>query len=193
MDVFAQTKPGPETGYPASDIDDDEALDSPDDAPDEVKMLRICQRRALSAIMRGKGFGNAASAAGVSRRTVYNWVNKDEAFKAALSAWHGRMEEHAQTELTAAVASAARVFGRAAATDWRAAAVLLRQRGLLESKPGIPADHPLAKLEAMPPARSAPEEMEKRTAALRSSRGRERRHRNTRPELRGPFTEPHGG
>jgi hypothetical protein len=160
MDSIFNPDPKPVAKGHASDVTDDQELDTPDNAPPELKLLRGRQRDALSAIMKGRGYGDASIAAGVSRKTVYNWARHDATFKAALSAWRVRMEQHAADELTAAVAVAARTFGHAAATDWRAAAVLLRQRGLLEAKAGIPADSPLAGLDALPAARRA--EVERR-------------------------------
>ena len=155
-DVFHPTQRPPQ---PASDVNDDDELTVSGDAPPEVRQLRECQRLALSAIMTGKGYGHAAAAAGVDRKTVYNWAKKDPVFQAALSAWRQRMEQHVKDELTSAVAAAARTFGHAAATDWRAAAVLLRQRGLLAGEvqrapdAGRAAGALQSELDAMLPAR----------------------------------------
>ena len=149
-DVFT---PKPREFGHASDANDDDELTAPGDAPPPVRQLRECQRKALSAIMTGKGYTHAAAAAGVARKTVYNWAKNDPAFKSALSAWGERMERHAQDELTASVAAAARTFGHAAATDWRAAAILLRQRGLLAGEAQRSPDPLQSELDAMPPAR----------------------------------------
>jgi hypothetical protein len=100
-----------------------------------------------------KGYGSAAGIGGVSRKTVYNWAKNDPAFKAAMSAWTARMEMHATADLTAAVAAAARTFGRAAATDWRVAAILLRDRGLLAKKSQANPNSLQLQLEALPKAR----------------------------------------
>jgi hypothetical protein len=46
------------------------------------------QAAALDALLSGKTATDAAAAAGVSRRTVYNWLHKDFRFQAALNRRH---------------------------------------------------------------------------------------------------------
>ena len=62
-DVF---NPSPDRLSHASDASDDDDLTPPDNAPKEMQQLRDCQRKAISAIMKGKGYTYAASVAGVT-------------------------------------------------------------------------------------------------------------------------------
>jgi hypothetical protein len=51
------------------------------------------QIAALDALLSGKNAGEAATAAGVSRSTIYNWLGKDFRFQAALNRGRRHMRE----------------------------------------------------------------------------------------------------
>ncbi|HET6249664.1 MAG TPA: hypothetical protein VFE47_18390 [Tepidisphaeraceae bacterium] len=110
---------------------DDDALETPADATPAVEMLRTQQQYALEDLMAGKSYTEAAATAGVNRRTLFRWVNHDPAFRAALEAWRLRAARTAEDRLTQAAHDAAATLSTAATRDFRAAAILLKGRGLL--------------------------------------------------------------
>ncbi|HET6249883.1 MAG TPA: hypothetical protein VFE47_19490 [Tepidisphaeraceae bacterium] len=110
---------------------DEDALETPADATPAVEMLRTQQQYALEDLMAGKTYTEAASTAGVNRRTLFRWVNHDPAFRAALEAWRQRAARTAEDRLTQAADAAAATLSSAATRDFRAAAILLKGRGLL--------------------------------------------------------------
>lgn len=103
--------------------------------------------------MEGKSHVEAARFAGVDRKTVYNWINKDPAFKAALESWRQRAMSHAEDQLTQAAATAASTLAAAAGRDYRAAALLLKGRGVLSGKRETPPDNALTQVLSLPPTR----------------------------------------
>ena len=89
--------------------------------------------------MSGRSYTEAAYNAGVDRRTLYNWVNHNPAFRGALDAWRERAIGSAEHQLTQAAEQAVETLRRAACRDFRAAALLLKGRGLLSGPgPGRP-------------------------------------------------------
>lgn len=138
---------------PAATINDDELLETPPGAPPELDLLRTQQRFALEDLTNGKSYTEAARGAGVDRKTLYNWLNKDQAFMAAMEASRRRAMQSADDRLTRSTATAAATLGNAAATDYRAAAILLKGRGLLPGRPDPARENPLATLEMLPPSK----------------------------------------
>lgn len=138
---------------PATDGTDDETLEIAPTAPPEVRALRESQRTALSGLMEGQSYTEAAARARVQRKTLYIWVNKDPVFRAAMAAWRARMTQAAHDQLIQSTFAAARTLGTAASKDYRAAAILLKGRGLLEGKGTTEPDNPLAALKTLPPAK----------------------------------------
>jgi hypothetical protein len=53
---------------------------------DEAAELSTTQIAALDALLSGKTATDAAAAAGIGRRTLYNWLRQDYRFQAALNA-----------------------------------------------------------------------------------------------------------
>ena len=146
---------------PATDGSDDETLEIVPTAAPELKALRTQQRQALEILTEGGSYAEAAKYAGVTRKTLYNWLNKDATFQAAMQAWRDRVTRHAQDRLTQAVNVAAQTLGRAAACDVRAAVILLKGQGLLSGqRSGVsqarstdPAEAALAELRTLPPSK----------------------------------------
>src|SRR5690348_8325313 len=67
-----------------------------------------------------------------------------------MQAWRQRVSQSAEDYLTQATARAARALGHAAVRDYRAAAILLKGRGLLGGQRAETMD-PIAELRALPP------------------------------------------
>ena len=61
--------------------------------------LTIAQQGAIESLRNGCSFVRAAQDAGVSRSTLYRWVESDPAFKAAYNAWQSEMAESARARL----------------------------------------------------------------------------------------------
>jgi hypothetical protein len=147
--VAAGPAPVADTG-----ADDEEGLETPPwPCRPELDVLRSQQRMALEDLMGGKSYTETAQNAGVSRKTVYNWERKDPAFIAAMAGFRRRAIQSAEDRLTHAVSAAAGTLSAAAARDYRAAAILLKGRGLLPgpAKPGK--DNPIAQLLSLPPSK----------------------------------------
>lgn len=109
---------------------------------------------ALEELMSGKSYTEAAAAAGVNRRTLYRWVNHDPNFQSAMQAWRTRAARLAEARLTQGVNDAAATLVAAASKDYRAAALLLKGRGLLPgpTRQPNPAEAPPLPL-PIPPAK----------------------------------------
>jgi hypothetical protein len=114
-----------------TNVNDDDALEVPTGAPPELRKLRGEQWKALSAIIDGSSYTHAARAANVDRKTIYRWINHDPAFQAALADWRHKAEVSAHDRLIQGTEAAAAMLSQAAAGDYRAAAILLKGRGLL--------------------------------------------------------------
>jgi hypothetical protein len=61
--------------------------------------LTIAQQGAIESLRNGCSFVRAAQDAGVSRSTLYRWVESDPAFKAAYNAWQSEIAESARARL----------------------------------------------------------------------------------------------
>jgi hypothetical protein len=90
------------------------------------------QRTALMALAAGRGYTEAARAAGVSRQTLHAWRNKDPRFAAVFNSWHNQAIASAKHRLIALADDAITTLGDAIHTgDVRATLELLRRLGLL--------------------------------------------------------------
>jgi hypothetical protein len=147
---IAPLKPIP---APATGIDDDDALDTPYPCPPELDLLRTHQRWALEELMGGKNYTEAAQGAQVNRKTLFNWVNKDPAFIAAMEAWRKRAVQSAEDRLAGGTEAAAATLVAAAARDYRAAAMLLKGRGLLGGASKRSAEDIIAQVMSLPPSK----------------------------------------
>ncbi|HET6247558.1 MAG TPA: hypothetical protein VFE47_07675 [Tepidisphaeraceae bacterium] len=154
-------------------VPDDDALEVDAGVAPDVEMLRTQQQYALQELIAGKTYADAARTAGVDRKTLFRWVHHDPAFGAALKAWRRQALCAAQDRLTQAAEAAAMTLGAAATTDFRAAAILLKSRGLLNPlslETSQPNGSPL--LESISPERWGEFELRLRELIL-SFRGRE--------------------
>jgi hypothetical protein len=98
----------------------------------ELAGLPERQRTPLAALAAGRGFGEAARSAGVSRQTLRNWRNKDVRFAAVFNAWHSEAFASARHRLICIADDAVTTIGDAIHTgDARIAMELVRRLGLL--------------------------------------------------------------
>jgi transposase-like protein len=117
----------------------DKPIDRREETSPELEALGVKQRFAIEDLMAGKSYAEAAYNAGVDRRTLYRWVNQDPVFRAAMDAWRRRAVASAEDQLTPATEAAVATLRMAACHDYRAAALLLKGRGLLSGAgPGRP-------------------------------------------------------
>lgn|SRR5665213_70858 len=115
-----------------------DTLKIPSGSRPEVELLRTQQVFALEDLMAGKSHLQAAHAAGVTRRTLYQWIHHDEKFKAAMESWRRHATMGARDRLTVGLSGAARTLCNAAARgDVRAAMSVLKLAGIA-SPPAAP-------------------------------------------------------
>jgi hypothetical protein len=110
---------------------DDGTLQIQAGATPAIDRLGARKQFALEELMAGKTYTEAAAAAGVNRRTLYRWVNHDADFQSAMETWRARAARIAEDRLTQGANDAAATLVAAASKDFRAAALLLKGRGLL--------------------------------------------------------------
>jgi len=107
--------------------------------PAEAAAMQLTppQRTAIIRLTSGATRAEAALAAGVTRTTLYRWLNHDPNFKAAFNAWHKDLVTTAQGQLLAASQDAiACVLTAIRRGDSRLAWKLLENLGL--TNPGKP-------------------------------------------------------
>lgn len=122
----------------------------------EIEALGPRQRAAFETLIWCHSHARAAEAAGVNRRTVYNWIHHDPAFKAALAVTSRCAAEEARAQLTRAAADAAAALARAATHgNIQAALGLLKGLGLLNAK--LPPSNNSQSAESQSPTKSPPE------------------------------------
>jgi hypothetical protein len=94
------------------------------------------QKAALELLLEGKSMSETARGAGVSRTTIYMWLNRDPAFKAAYNQWHDEMEQSARSRLLMLTDKAADAVGQALeGGDAKTAMQLLKGLGFLSPSP----------------------------------------------------------
>ena len=84
-----------------------------------VERANTAQQTALAALRAGSSFAKAAVEAGVNRATVYRWVQRDPAFRAAYNAWRAELVESANARLLKMTERAVEVIGEALETGDR--------------------------------------------------------------------------
>ena len=110
--------------------------------------LPVAQYAALSAIVSGNSFRRAAEAAGVSRATIYRWVQTDPLFRAAFNAWQKEIKESSHARLVKMSEQAVDVVEKALQrNDERVAVTLLREMGVMRRSPGGLTDPGLVKMQ----------------------------------------------
>ena len=79
----------------------------------KVEELGQTQQTALAALKGGKSFPQAAEVAGVSRATVYRWVQTDPHFRAAYNQWQQEQAESARARVLGLADKAVQVVDKA--------------------------------------------------------------------------------
>ena len=82
-----------------------------------VEELGQPQQTALAALKGGKSFPQAAEVAGVSRATVYRWVQTDPRFRAAYNQWQRDQAESARARVLGLADKAVEVVDKALDRD----------------------------------------------------------------------------
>lgn len=102
-------------------------------SPEELlQVLSPRQRAVVNALSTDGNLSQAARAARVDRQTVYNWLDGDPHFIAALNAWKSRLAAEAGNRLMALTGDAVTTLGDAIrGGDSKAAMTLLRECGAL--------------------------------------------------------------
>ena len=101
--------------------------------------LPVNQTTCLEELLSGKNVSDAAQAAGVSRMTVYRWLNDNPAFRAAYNQWHAQVKFHARSRLLALSDAAVSAVQKALETgDAKLGLTILKSIGVLkEQEAGI--------------------------------------------------------
>jgi len=118
--------PPPDSGFAAP-------VDESGMTPAEVAALPLQpqQRTAIMKLTSGCGHAEAASAAGVSRMTLYRWFRKDPNFQAAFNAWQHDVLASARAQLLASTNKAMATVLRAVdGGDAKLAWKLLESQGV---------------------------------------------------------------
>jgi uncharacterized protein YerC len=103
----------------------------------EIEGLGQTQEAALAALRTGCTFRQAAHEAGVSRPTIYRWVQSDPHFRAAYNAWKLEQVESARSRLIRLTDKAVDVVENALATDnHRVAVQVLKGSGAMRGAQG---------------------------------------------------------
>lgn len=110
--------------------------------------LPAAQHAALSAITAGSSFRHAGEVAGVSRATVYRWVQSDPLFRAALNAWQKEIKESSRARLMRLADQAVSVIETALnRNDERIALTMLKELGVMRRSTGGLTDPSLLKMQ----------------------------------------------
>ena len=104
----------------------------------EAKALELSspQQTAMEKMLSGDSLSAAASAAGVTRMTLYRWLNHDPRFQAAYNAWQQEALLGARTKLLALADSAVSTVAHEVQHNGRLALRVLESLGVLE--PPVP-------------------------------------------------------
>ena len=108
-------------------------------SPAELIALALLpeQRTAIEKMLSGHTLVASATAAGVTRMTLYRWLHHDPKFQAAYNAWQLDAITGAQTKLLAMTNTAVNTVGQAIRTDAKVAITLLKSVGALDRpRPG---------------------------------------------------------
>jgi len=103
-------------------------------SPEETLALALSppQLVAIEKMLSGNSIVASASAAGVTRMTIYNWLHNDPKFQAAYNAWQLDALTAARTKLLASSDAAATTVARAVKTDSKIALAVVKALGILD-------------------------------------------------------------
>jgi transposase len=110
--------------------------------------MSTAQETALAALRSGSSFPQAAEEAGVNRATVYRWIQRDAAFRAAYNAWQRELTESAHARLLKLSERAVEVLEHAIKQrDNDVAYKLLKHLGVLRPRKAGSTDERVVKLQ----------------------------------------------
>lgn len=113
----------------------------------EIDGMSTNQQAALAALRAGCSFPRAAEEAGVSRATVYRWVQRDAVFRAAYNGWQRELAESAHVRLLRLTDKAVEVVEKALdRNDEKTAVKLLKQLGIMRRRRAGSTDEQVLKL-----------------------------------------------
>ena len=95
--------------------------------------LSPAQYLAIDLMLQGNTLVASARSAGVTRRTLYNWLHHDPKFQAAYNAWQADVVTSARSRSLGMLDDAANTLGVAVKTDGRLAFSVLKSMGVLET------------------------------------------------------------
>jgi hypothetical protein len=95
--------------------------------------LSQSQRTAIRMMLSGESLAMSASAAGVTRMTLYRWLNHDAQFRAAYNAWQHDTIVGAQTKLLALADRAVSTVAGAVQNNPQLAFQLLKSLGMTKA------------------------------------------------------------
>ena len=114
----------------------------------QVVGMSTAQETALAALRGGSSFPKAAEEAGVSRATVYRWVQRDPAFRAAYNAWQRELADSAHARLLKLSERAVEVLEEALKHgDKDVACKMLKHLGVLRPRKAGSTDEQVLKLQ----------------------------------------------
>jgi transposase len=110
--------------------------------------MSTAQESALAALRAGSSFPKAAEEAGVNRTTVYRWVQRDPAFRAAYNAWQRELADSAHARLLKLSERAVEVLEEALKYgDKDVAYKMLKHLGILRPRKAGPTNEQVLKLQ----------------------------------------------
>ena len=114
----------------------------------QVVGMSTAQETALAALRAGSLFPQAAEQAGVNRATVYRWVQRDAAFRAAYNAWQRELADSAHARLLKLTERAVEVLEHAIKQrDRDVAYKMLKHLGVLRPRKAGSTDERVVKLQ----------------------------------------------
>jgi predicted nucleotidyltransferase len=129
MSSVLSTQPAP---VPVPNSDDL----APEDLTAELEKLSLPQAAAMEILLRGGTVTAAAQAAGVSRKTLYQWLDPSHQFGQVHTIWKRGMAETARTRLLMLAEGATNVIATAIHRgDTKTSVKLLTGMGILSSPP----------------------------------------------------------
>jgi transposase-like protein len=98
------------------------------------------QRRALTMIVNGKPFGEAAREVGINRTTLYRWMRLDPQFRAAYNAWQMEQREDCRAALLRCGQEAVAKISKMVSIDQDTAWKVIKELGLFRDSPALPTE-----------------------------------------------------
>jgi hypothetical protein len=110
--------------------------------PEEATELALspAQYMAIDLMLQGNTLIASAKSAGVTRRTLYNWLHHDAKFRAAYNAWQADVVTSARSRILGMADDAANTLGIAVKTSGPLAFAVLKSLGAMEKPTPVSMD-----------------------------------------------------